>query len=91
MFNIVFCDDNAQFLVLLRDVVQNVCKKIVPDNEDFVVGPAFGSGKELIEYIKENHVDVLLLDIDMPDLNGFEVAKFICEEYKNIKRRLPIR
>ena len=85
MFNIIFCDDNAQFLVLLRDVVQNVCKKTVPEDEDYFVGPAFGSGKEVIEYIKENHVDVLLLDIDMPELNGFEVAKFLCKEYKNIK------
>lgn len=85
MFNIVFCDDNTQFLVLLKDVVQDACRKIVPQGEEFSVGPAFGSGKEVIEYIKHHHVDVLLLDIDMPNLNGFEVAKFLCKEYKNIK------
>ena len=85
MFNIIFCDDNSQFLVLLKNVVQRECEKLVPAGEDFQVGPAFGSGEAVIDYIKNNHVDVLLLDIDMPTLNGFEVAKFLCKEYKNIK------
>ena len=85
MFNIIFCDDNTQFLILLDSVVKKECKKIIPKTEECTVGPAFGSGKEVIEYIKEHHVDVLFLDIDMPNLNGFEVAKILCKEYKNIK------
>ena len=85
MINIVFCDDNAQFLLTLKNIVQRTCVKLVPENVDFAIGPSLGNGKELIEYIKNNHVDVLLLDIDMPDLNGFDVAKIICKEYKNIK------
>lgn len=85
MFNIVFCDDNRQFLVLLDSVIRSECKKIVPNVEDVLIGPAFGSGQDVIEHIKNNHVDVLFLDIDMPNLNGFEVAKILCKEYKNIK------
>lgn len=85
MFNIIFCDDNTQYLLLLKSLVENECKKIFKKREDFTVGPAFGSGKEVIEYVKKHHVDVLLLDIDMPDLSGFEVAKIICAGYKHIK------
>lgn len=85
MFNIIFCDDNSQFLTTLINFVQDECSKLVPDGEDFVIGPTFESGEETIKYIRENHVDVLLLDIDMPELNGFEVAKVICKEYPNIK------
>ena len=85
MFNIIFCDDNAQFLLLLKGLVDQECRKIFKREEDFVVGPAFGSGREVIEYVQKHHVDVILLDIDMPILNGFEVAKIICNNYKNIK------
>ena len=28
---------------------------------------------------------MVLLDIDMPNMNGFEVAKLLCDEYKDIK------
>ena len=85
MFDIIFCDDNAQFLLLLKGLVDQECRKIFKREEDFVVGPAFGSGREVIEYVQKHHVDVILLDIDMPNLNGFEVAKIICNSYKNIK------
>lgn len=85
MINIVFCDDNAQFLITLKALVERECLKQIPESEDYTVGPALGSGKELIEHIKKNHVDVLMLDIDMPDLNGFEIAKLLCQEYKHIK------
>ena len=70
MLNIVFCDDNSQFLVLLRSVVENECRKIIPKEEERNIGPAFDSGEELIEYMKDNHVDVVLLDIDMPNINN---------------------
>ena len=85
MLNIVFCDDNSQFLVLLRSVVENECRKIIPKEEERNIGPAFDSGEELIEYMKDNHVDVVLLDIDMPNMNGFEVARYLCKEHKNVK------
>lgn len=85
MINIVFCDDNAQFLITLKALVERECLKQMPESEDYTLGPAFGSGKELIEHIKTHHVDVLMLDIDMPDLNGFEIARLLCKEYKHIK------
>lgn len=85
MLNIVFCDDNVQFLVLLKNVVEKECRKSILKGEDIKIGPAFGSGKELIQHIKTNHVDVVLLDIDMPNMNGFEVAKYICKEHKYVK------
>ena len=82
---IAFCDDNSEFLLLLNEIVTKECQKTSHLNEEIELGYAFGSGKELIEYISENHVDVVLLDIDMPNMNGFEVAKLLCDEYKDIK------
>lgn len=85
MFNIVLCDDNSQYLCSLKKFLQKECVKIVPRGEDFSIGPAFGNGEDTLKYIRENYVDVLLLDIDMPHLNGFEVAKVVCREYPRIK------
>ena len=85
MINFVLCDDNTQYLELLKSFVERECSKLLCGREDYKVGPAFSSGDKLMEYMKNHHVDVLLLDIDMPNLNGFDVAKIICKEYKNTK------
>lgn len=85
MLNIVLCDDNSQFLCLLKKVVERECSKIVPKGEEYSVGPAFGRGKDVLTYIKDHPIDVLLLDIDMPDLSGFELAKVLCKEYQKTK------
>ena len=72
---IVFCDDNSEFLLLLNEIVKKECQKISRPNEEIEIGPAFSCGNELIEYISQNHVDVVLLDIDMPEMSGFELAR----------------
>lgn len=85
MFNIIFCDDNSQYLTWLKKHVQRVCTTVIPRGMDYSIGPAFGSGEEMMRYIADNHVDVLMLDIDMPDLNGFDIAKILCDEYPQMK------
>ena len=85
MISVIFCDDNTQYLDTLRNFIQDKCLNKVSKEDEFLLGPAFGSGKEVLEYIKDHHVDVLLLDIDMPDMSGFDVARFLCKEYKHIK------
>jgi len=85
MLKIVFCDDNAQFLTELKAIVEDACQKQQLSNKDYEIGPAFGSGKEAINYIKKHHVDVLLLDIGMPEMDGLEVAKVLCKDYTHIK------
>ena len=40
---------------------------------------SFGSGREAIEAIKTKNVDLALIDIMMPEMNGYEVLKAIRE------------
>lgn len=42
-------------------------------------------GEEAINTIKKNSFDVVLLDINMPKVNGIEVLKFIHKNYPKIK------
>ncbi|MBU1298626.1 MAG: response regulator [Bacteroidetes bacterium] len=42
-------------------------------------------GQIAIDTIKEKTFDLVLLDIKMPNVDGFEVLKFIKENHKNLK------
>lgn len=85
MIRVIFCDDNSQFLSILPTQVRKECQKYIFRGEDIVIGPALGSGEEAINYIKAHHVDVLFLDIDMPNMSGFDVARKLCKDYPHIK------
>ena len=85
MFRMIFCDDNERFLESLAASVQRGCAAIVPSGQDFLIGPALASGQEVLQSMRRHHVDVLFLDIDMPEMSGFDVAKTICSEFPEVK------
>ena len=66
MFRIAICDDENR---ILEDLSQMVLE-LIPDADV----SAFGEGRALIDSADKAGYDVVLLDIDMPDLNGLEVA-----------------
>ena len=49
------------------------------------------SGKLLLDYVEMNDVDMLLLDIRMPEMDGFETFRLLREwEKKNQKSEIPV-
>ena len=52
---------------------------------DFEVSEMFDNGEDLIEYLKNNSVDVVFTDVKMPGITGIEVAKWIYENKPEIK------
>lgn len=52
---------------------------------EFEVVAEAGSGKELLERLKHNKTDLVLLDADMPVLEGSSVLRVIQHRYKNLK------
>ena len=45
---------------------------------------AFDNGKDAVEYVKTNSPDIILMDIDMPIMNGLEATKEIKKFNPNI-------
>lgn len=81
MLTIAVCDDNLHFADTLRKKIYELCIKYVPENVDCRVLGAFTACSELKEFMKVQPVSILFLDIDMPDITGFEMAKYLCENH----------
>ena len=71
MAKIVIADDNKELLCLLTEFL-----KMQP-NMDVV--KTFNGGKELLNYLEKEIPDILLLDIFMPSLDGFNTLSMINE------------
>ena len=73
-------------ILIVDDVVSNVLLlKILLTNEKFQVCTA-NNGRMCIEMAKKEHPDLILLDVMMPDINGFDTAVVLKkdEETKDI-------
>ena len=59
-------------------------KEACADMDDIGVVAQFTDGLEAIDYAEKNPVDVAILDIEMPVINGLEVGKRLKEIHKGL-------
>lgn len=78
---IAICDDNEDLLKNMHFILQNIFKQYTSYFEIF----SFSSGNLLLKSHKESNFDVIFLDIDMPEINGFDVAKNIRMGYSGCR------
>ena len=78
-YTILCVDDNQNNLFTLNALLSSV-KNI---NSIEVLG-----GKEALDILLTTHVDLILCDVQMPDINGFELAKMIKSNKKT--KHIPI-
>ena len=76
-FRIVLADDHS----LIRHGMKNLIKKM---SGLLVVGDV-ADGEELLSLLEEKSVDMIILDISMPKLNGIEVTVRVKKQYPWIK------
>lgn len=77
MISVLLVDDQ----VLLRESIGYILDS---EEEIKIVGHA-GNGNEAIEKCKELKPDIILMDIEMPQMSGVDAAKIIKEKYPNTK------
>lgn len=77
MVTIAVCDDNIQFARVLTDKIKDICAFKIPERYMCQVAVEMHSSAAVLDYIAKNTINILFLDIDMPEMNGFELAEKI--------------
>jgi len=63
-----------------KDIVETFKKRLLQEGYDVVV--AF-SGEEALTKVKRDNPDIILLDLILPGMNGYDVLKEIRQKYKD--------
>ena len=71
MANILICDDDVDIVSAL---------KIYLSNEDYRIYTAF-TGKQALDCVKEHEIDLVLMDVMMPEMDGIAATAKLREEY----------
>ncbi|MEP6467250.1 MAG: response regulator transcription factor, partial [Parafilimonas sp.] len=74
---VIMFDDNAS----LRDSVS----MLLHDTSDFTLIDSYAHCLDVIENIKQTQPDVVLMDIDMPGMNGIEGVRMIRNNFPTIQ------
>lgn len=74
---LIIADDHLMFIEGLKLLLQA--------EKDMQVIDIANDGRELLELLQHQLPDVVLLDINMPKLNGLETARHIKQSYHNVK------
>lgn len=77
MISLVLVDDHS--------MVRQGLKQLIELEEDIKVIAQAGDGKEGVQKVLENNPDIVLMDINMPHMNGIEAAKVLKQKKVNTK------
>ena len=75
--------------ILIVDDDVNICTMLSEELMEIGYDTYFlTSGKDVLEYVQNNQVDLILLDLKMPSKNGFEVLQEL--QYNNLDIRVIV-
>jgi CheY-like chemotaxis protein len=70
--NVIIADDIFTNRLLLSEIIEDLGHNYI----------AVENGKQAIEALEKNEIDLILMDIEMPVMNGLEATKYIREKCK---------
>jgi len=74
---ILIADDHP----LIADGIKNT----FTNHSDFEVVSIANNGKEALEFVKSKAVDIALLDINMPQMDGIQCARILVKDFPQVK------
>ena len=66
-------------------IVRTGLKLLFETNPDIEVVGTLASGIEIFEYVRRHPVDIILSEIDLPELNGITALRAIKKEHESVK------
>ncbi len=73
------------FLVDDHKLFRNGLSLLMENEKDIVVTGEAENGKQFCEYLDHEQPDVVLMDIEMPEMDGFEATQTACVRYPDLK------
>ncbi|MDX8367295.1 response regulator transcription factor [Cytobacillus sp. IB215665] len=77
MYNIIVVEDQA--------IVRQGLVMMIEQEDQFQVVAQAGNGHEAIEQLEKHLVDVVVMDIRMPEMNGLEATRIIKQRWPQVK------
>lgn len=77
MINVLLVDDH--------EPVRTGIKRILDDVRGFKVVGEAKTGEEAVQFCRQNHPDIVLMDMNMPGIGGLEATKKICRFCPDVK------
>ncbi|MDA3779616.1 MAG: response regulator [Bacteroidales bacterium] len=77
-YNILIVDDIFTNRLLLQEILTDICNAIYIAT----------NGKQAIKIFEKENIDIILMDIEMPVMNGLETTKYFRENYPH--KNIPI-
>lgn len=75
--NILLVDDH--------DIVRDGIQMLLEDEVGFNIAAEAENGAKAIEACNNNEIDLIIMDINMPEMNGIEATEKITEKFSDIK------
>jgi len=79
-FNILIVDDIIINRILLKEIIKEISNEIKEAKDGF----------EAIDVLKSYEIDIILMDIEMPKMNGLETTIHIRNKFPSPKNSVPI-
>lgn len=76
MTRILIADDHQIFIDGLKALLSN--------DKRFEVVAEANNGNDVLEQLEKKEIDVVVLDVNMPEMNGIETTKIIAKKYPHI-------
>ena len=75
--NLIIADDHALFI--------DGMKLLLKDEPDIALVAVANDGRELLHLLQQEEADLVLLDINMPHMNGLDAARYIRQSHPSLR------
>jgi two-component system, NarL family, response regulator DegU len=68
-----------------QELIRKSFISLLKEDPQFEIVGEAANGKELLDLLKQTETDIVLLDIEMPVMNGMEALEVICKRFPQVK------